>query len=1630
MCKLRYPETYVFIAVTVMLTAILAVCGLMVPGKAFASMGERANSETGQVAQVEVQEGSLVSVEPSAFQEASQQPVGGKTTPTAEVETARSDGSNSTVSDQVSSLSSSGSELSEGLNADQDADNSSEPSSEPTQPVDLPKLTGFAIVSGNTKVGTTLVAGVEGAPENASLSYQWYRGDSPIAGATANAYTTTIADNGKDITCRVSAAGYEGVLVSGAIRPLSPNQSITVEYWGYTDASPEAEVLLKSETANLTDLFDCKYDQNFDTDKTNDRVAYKLLGWQAEGMSSYYDITLPETEFSTTLQDIAALAGWSDNVPLVFHAVQEVRQITVYYWGNGYEENHDLEPIKVMSWFDVPYLEGIEWKGCALYGQVDDWGDQLDNTMTCGYILSELIDDPWSNELNVYFDWAFLTYEVYLFGYDGLMGINGVCFEDQLDLPTYGLGSYPGYEFVGWFTEPGGAGVQVHEGMHYCDIEPDDKIESINLYAFFTQLDLTGSVQISGGTNVGDTLTATVSGAPTDAQLQYQWYRGDLPIEGATGVSYVLANGDAGSNISCRVTDANYGGTLVSNILGPVNGLEMQAFAVYSKDDRSLCFYKRTSMPVVGDVFAGKTVTEIYTGFENEIYEQEAAPWKQYSSIITNVSVVDDGIAPISTAYWFLGLGSCTGFDLTKLDTSRVLYMNNMFSGCRALTSINLNGFDTSQVTNMRLMFSSCLNLESLDLSGFDTSNVVDMAGMFNSCSKLKSLNVSSFDTSNVVDMTGMFHRCSGLTSLDVKSFDTSQVTEMFHMFYGCSSLVSVDVSSFNTSRVTNMGNMFASCSSLITLDISNFDYSSATRVANMLYQCTSLVSVDVGNLNLATNTQSALFFGGCSSLTTIYSAANADLFSVTALGSDAFARCESLVGGLGTAFDADQISWKYARVDGLGGKAGYFTPKITVSYYDPETGTISTPVPYIYGLKAVESAYASFFGWSLTSDAAEIAFLPGEVITYDPTDVKDIVLYPVLVPALTGTVVISGTPNVGESLAAVVNGVQADALLKCQWYRGDSPIEGATSAAYTLVGEDRGSVITCKVSASNYRGTISSNTLGPITYLVTVEYWSYTDASPNNEVLVHSTTADLGDLFDYRYDQNKDDDPSNDYTGYKCTGWVDDWFFEFYDITTPIDEFTTTLADIANSIEWDGASPLMMHAYTDMRMIEVTYDTGGYDEEYYFDNVQFISWFDSPSIDIVWPTYKFISLTDEKGNLIDDSMTCGYILTELLNDFWGDKLKLYLTWEKIDYKVHYVYPNGIQDTQSVEYGDVLALPSEGPGFDYPGHEFVGWFFERNGSSMQVAEGTIYAQLAWSDTVEEISLYAHFQQSDPVTVEYWAITDTSSDDYVPIRTVQVLLSDYFDDSINQNTDNDSSNDFKGYDLTGWYDSFNFLPVDSSMTIQQLAEMCEWDGTGSIAVYAMYDLRMIAVSFIHSGADGADERNSSAELAWHNPVLCNDYYWQAHRLVSIHDVDGNELDRTMTCGYVLNDLLNDPWTTELSVYYTWEKINYQVHYIYPNGIEAVQDVEYATSLELPAEGPGFEYAGYEFIGWYTQPEGAGNAVSPGTIYGMLVGGDDGIESLNLYAYFRPTESAAPDALARSGVKGLGHIVQYA
>jgi surface protein len=164
-----------------------------------------------------------------------------------------------------------------------------------------------------------------------------------------------------------------------------------------------------------------------------------------------------------------------------------------------------------------------------------------------------------------------------------------------------------------------------------------------------------------------------------------------------------------------------------------------KAFAVYSDDDQSLNFYKRSGVPAVGDTFEGKKVTAVYTGIEEKPTTQYPQ-WKNKASKIKTAVVVDNGIKPVSTAHWFdAGYRNLATVAIAKLDTSSVTDMNSMFDDCYNLTSVDgLSSWDTSSVTNMNSMFDSCYNLTfAADLSSWDTSNVTSMDGMFYGCSRL-----------------------------------------------------------------------------------------------------------------------------------------------------------------------------------------------------------------------------------------------------------------------------------------------------------------------------------------------------------------------------------------------------------------------------------------------------------------------------------------------------------------------------------------------------------------------------------------------------------------------------------------------------------------------------------------------------------------------------------------------------------------------------------------------------------------------------------------------------------------------------------------------------------------------------
>ncbi len=249
--------------------------------------------------------------------------------------------------------------------------------------------------------------------------------------------------------------------------------------------------------------------------------------------------------------------------------------------------------------------------------------------------------------------------------------------------------------------------------------------------------------------------------------------------------------------------------------------------------------------------------------------------------------------------------------NLRLLDTSRVLSMEGMFSGCQMLTSVDLSNFDTSHVTNMSKMFYFCRFLENVDVTGFDTSNVENFYAMFFACMYLTQIDVSSFNTSNATNMSGMFNMCSGLMSINVSGFNTSNVEDMSYMFAQCRGITTLNLSNFDTRNVTTMAHMFhflPNTSHITMLDLSSFDTSNVNSMTQMFYNCNSLRTIIASNRFVTTG--------------------------LIARGSYSymFEGCINLVGGNNTEFSNDQIDKLYARIDGKSNLPGYFTGKNMVA--------------------------------------------------------------------------------------------------------------------------------------------------------------------------------------------------------------------------------------------------------------------------------------------------------------------------------------------------------------------------------------------------------------------------------------------------------------------------------------------------------------------------------------------------------------------------------------------------------------------------------------------------------------------------------------------------------------------------
>lgn len=91
------------------------------------------------------------------------------------------------------------------------------------------------------------------------------------------------------------------------------------------------------------------------------------------------------------------------------------------------------------------------------------------------------------------------------------------------------------------------------------------------------------------------------------------------------------------------------------------------------------------------------------------------------------------------------------------------------------------------------------------------------------------------------------------------------------------------------------------------------------------------------------------------------------------------------------------------------------------------------------------------------------------------PTGMCDVGAYQLQPPVGTGAPEITGTAAVGQQLSCSQGSWTGDQLsFAYEWLRDGTPITGATNVSYTVSSADSGHELTCQVTASNAKGTLS----------------------------------------------------------------------------------------------------------------------------------------------------------------------------------------------------------------------------------------------------------------------------------------------------------------------------------------------------------------------------------------------------------------------------------------------------------------------------------------------------------------------------------------------------------------------------
>ncbi len=110
------------------------------------------------------------------------------------------------------------------------------------------------------------------------------------------------------------------------------------------------------------------------------------------------------------------------------------------------------------------------------------------------------------------------------------------------------------------------AQVKANQNKYVWDVSQPWNIDWILVDFHQGDTPLSGTVTVSGTAKYNEILTATLTGEVNEEALQYQWYRGEEAIDGATETTYETVKEDISKVISCKVTSTLQSGTLTGTM--------------------------------------------------------------------------------------------------------------------------------------------------------------------------------------------------------------------------------------------------------------------------------------------------------------------------------------------------------------------------------------------------------------------------------------------------------------------------------------------------------------------------------------------------------------------------------------------------------------------------------------------------------------------------------------------------------------------------------------------------------------------------------------------------------------------------------------------------------------------------------------------------------------------------------------------------------------------------------------------------------------------------------------------------------------------------------------------------------